>query len=101
MTIGTAGALALALFGGEIIEAVSLAVSAVSTTGPGISEAGTITTAAELSRVQRLVLMPLMLAGRVFLYPAFVLIGVGFFGTGRFVASRRPALMRKIGGKRF
>lgn len=89
MCAGTIGAFALALFGSPIVEALSLSVSAVSTTGPGLSDAGTVATAADLSAPQRLVLMPLMLAGRMFLYPAFVFAGAAFFSAGRELSRRR------------
>lgn len=91
LSAGTAGAIALALFGSGIIEAVSLAVSAVSTAGPAFSENHTVANAAALSGPQRAVLMPLMLAGRVFLYPAFVLAAAGFFRAGRFASSARAS----------
>ena len=102
MTVGTGGALLLALLGSEIMQALTLAVSAVSTAGPALSHSGgTITTAAELSRPERLTLLPLMLAGRVFLYPAFVLAGAGFFAASRALARRRGSFVRgRVGSGR-
>ena len=75
MTLGAVASLVLALFGGGITEAITLTLSALSTAGPGFDDAGGIVTAAELTRPERAVLMPVMLTGRVFLYPAFVAVG--------------------------
>lgn len=78
MTIGAVASLVLALFGEGVTEAITLTLSAISTMGPGVNEAGTsILTAESLTRPERAVLMPVMLAGRVFLYPAFVAVIAG------------------------
>ena len=99
MAVVGPGAVLLAFFGSDINEAITLALSAVSTTGPAIAEdGGTLTTAASVSRADRAVLMPMMLTGRVALYPAFVLAGVVFFGlqrrTSGFLFRRRLARAR-------
>lgn len=83
MTLGAVASLVLALFGEGITEAITLTISAISTTGPGFDEAGAIVDAADLSRPERGVLMPVMLTGRVFLYPAFVAVGAGAAAVGR------------------
>lgn len=84
------GAMLLAFFGSEIIEAFTLAFSAVSTTGPAIANDGTIlVTAADVSRIDRVVLTPLMLMGRLAIYPALVLVGVVWFGAERRIAGAR------------
>ena len=75
MTLGAIASLVLALFGGGITEAITLTLSALSTAGPGFDDAAGIVTAADLTRPERAVLMPVMLTGRVFLYPAFVAVG--------------------------
>ncbi len=77
MTLGAGASLVLALFGEGITEAITLTISAISTTGPGFDETTGIVNAADLSRPERTVLMPVMLTGRVFLYPAFVAVGAG------------------------
>lgn len=75
MTLGAAASLVLGLFGEGVTEAITLTISAISTMGPGFDAEGGIVTAAELTRPERAVLMPIMLTGRVFLYPAFVAVG--------------------------
>lgn len=65
------GSLGIAASGTDLTAAMTLATSAVATAGPGYDSAGvTISDASELSPAARLVLMPLMVAGRVFLFPA-------------------------------
>lgn len=85
LALGAAASLVLALFGEGITEAITLTISAISTTGPGFDETGGIVDAAGLSRPERAVLMPVMLIGRVFLYPAFVAVGAGAAAAGRAV----------------
>lgn len=75
MTLGAVASLVLALFGEGITQSITLTISAISTTGPGFDDVGGIVTAADLSRPERAVLMPVMLTGRVFLYPAFIAAG--------------------------
>jgi len=89
MLIGASvGGVALAFFGGGVVESFSLAFSALSTTGPALASDGTtLVHAADLSAWQRLVLMPAMIAGRVFLYPALVLSGAFWFGAARSLRS--------------
>jgi len=77
MTLGAAASLVLALAGEGITEAITLTISAISTTGPGFGETAGVVTAADMSRPERAVLMPVMLTGRVFMYPAFVAVGAG------------------------
>ena len=78
------GAVALAFFGSDITEALTLAFSAVSTTGPAMAEdGGTLVHAATLSRSDRAAMMPLMLAGRVAITPALVAVSVLFVGIRR------------------
>lgn len=82
MTLGAVASLVLALFGEGISEAITLTLSAISTTGPGFTDDGVgIVSAAELSRPERAVLMPVMLTGRVFLYPAFVTVAAAASAT--------------------
>lgn len=83
MTLGAVASLVLGLFGEGITEAVTLTVSAISTMGPGFDDTQGIVTAADLTRPERGVLMPLMLTGRVFLYPAFVAVGAGAGAVAR------------------
>lgn len=84
------GVLGIAAFGTDLTAAMTLATSAVATAGPGYDSAGlTITNASELSTGARAVLIPLMLAGRVFLFPA----ALAFFLWGRYVL--RTILGRK------
>lgn len=92
MTLGAIASLVLALFGEGITEAITLTISAISTTGPGFDDTGGIVTAAELTRPERAVLMPVMLTGRVFLYPAFVAVGAGVTRAGQ--------RMRAMGARR-
>jgi trk system potassium uptake protein TrkH len=77
MTVGAVASLVLGLFGEGLTEAITLTLSAISTMGPGFDEAGGIVTAADLTSPERAVLMPVMLTGRVFLYPAFIAVGAG------------------------
>jgi trk system potassium uptake protein TrkH len=77
MTVGAVASLVLGLFGEGLTEAITLTLSAISTMGPGFDEAGGIVTAADLTGPERAVLMPVMLTGRVFLYPAFIAVGAG------------------------
>lgn len=83
MLAGGIGSFLLGLLGLDVVEALGLAVSSVSTTGPAPSATGTLVTAADLTGWQRTVLLPMMLAGRMFLYPAFVAVGASFFAVGR------------------
>lgn len=83
------GAMAIGFLGGGIVESFSLAFSALSTTGPAVTGEGTLLVhAADLSAWQRAVLMPMMIAGRVFLYPALVLAGAFWFGAARTARDR-------------
>lgn len=88
MTLGAVASLILALFGEGLAEAITLTISAISTTGPGFDDAGGIMTAADLTRPERAVLMPVMLSGRVFLYPAFVAVGAGLSRVGSGLRAR-------------
>jgi len=90
LTLGAVASLVLGLFGEGMTEAITLTVSAISTTGPGFDDSGGIMTAAELSRPERAVLMPVMITGRVFLYPAFVAAGAGFTAAATVIRSRIP-----------
>ena len=92
MTLGAGASLVLALFGEGITEPITLTISAISTMGPGFDDSGGIVTAAELSRPERAVLMPVMLTGRVFLYPAFVAAGAGVAAVGNASRSMRKRL---------
>jgi len=92
MTLGAGASLVLALFGEGITEPITLTISAISTMGPGFDDSGGIVTAAELSRPERAVLMPVMLTGRVFLYPAFVAAGAGVAAVGNATRSMRKRL---------
>lgn len=90
MGAGVTGAILLTAFGSTVVEGVSLASSAVATTGPALGDGGTtIVTAADLSRPARLVLIPLMIAGRVALYPALVLAAVSVHFVTRRVTPTR------------
>lgn len=91
MTLGGVASVVFALFGDSITGAITLTVSAISTTGPGFDESGAIVDAADLSRPERGVLMPVMLIGRVFLYPAFVAVGAGAAAVAQ---GARRALVR-------
>lgn len=83
MLLGAVASLMLAVFGEGITEAITLTVSAISTMGPGFDDSRGIVTAAELTRPERGVLMPVMLTGRVFLYPAFVASAAGATAIAR------------------
>jgi len=83
MLAGGLGSCVLGLLGFDVLEALGLAVSAVSTAGPAPAADGTLVTAADFTAWQRLALLPLMMAGRMFLYPAFVAVGSGFFAVTR------------------
>ena len=87
MVLGASASLVLALFGEGITEAITLTISAISTSGPGFDDTQSIVTAADLTRPERGVLMPVMLTGRVFLYPAFVASAAAVAGTGRALRS--------------
>lgn len=78
-----AGAFLLSFFGLGIVESLSLAVSALSTSGPGLGDGTTIVHAGDLEVGARVVLMPLMIVGRAFLYPAFALVGLLWFSSQR------------------
>lgn len=70
---GTAGMFGVALFGGDLITSISASLSALSTFGPGLGDLGPFAEARHaLSAPARAVLMPLMLAGRMSIYPVFV-----------------------------
>jgi len=84
MTLGAVASLVLALFGEGITEAITLTISAISTMGPGFDDSQQgIVSATQLSRPERAVLMPVMLTGRVFLYPAFVAGGAALTEVAR------------------
>ncbi|MEM7092869.1 MAG: potassium transporter TrkG [Actinomycetota bacterium] len=92
------GAVALAFFGSDILEALTLALSAVSTTGPALAEdGGTLQSAATLSRSDRAALMPLMLAGRLAITPMLVGVGVVVFGAQRRLSAQ--AFRRRLQGR--
>ena len=67
------GAFALAAFGSDVLAAIWTSISAVSTFGPGVGT-GPSGRLADLSVADRLLLVPLMLAGRLSVLP--VLLGV-------------------------
>lgn len=96
--VGGFGMFCVALFGGDLITAAAASISALSTFGPGLGDLGPFTLAGEaLSRPARAALMPLMLAGRVSIYPLLV--------TAAIVSPalrRRTRAMRRsgIGAKR-
>ena len=77
LTLGAVASLVLALFGEGITQAITLTISAISTMGPGFDDVAGVHSAADLSRPERAVLMPVMLTGRMFLYPAFAVVGSG------------------------
>lgn len=84
MVLAGTGAVALAFFGSDITEALTLAFSAVATAGPAMAEeGGTLVHAATLSRSDRAALMPLVLAGRVAITPALVAVSVVFVAIRR------------------
>jgi len=83
MTLGGVASVIFALFCEGITEAITLTISAISTAGPGFDDVGGISNAAELSRPERGVLMPVMLTGRVFLYPAVLAMGAGVSAVSR------------------
>lgn len=73
IVVGGIGMFFVALFGGDLITAAAASISALSTFGPGLGDLGPFTLAGEaLSRPARAALMPLMLAGRLSIYPLLV-----------------------------
>jgi len=89
MTLGAVASLVLALFGEGITQAITLTMSAISTAGPGFDDTAGIFTAADLSRPERIVLMPVTLTGRMFLFPAFVVVGTGLSAIARKTSNLR------------
>lgn len=83
---GTIGMFGVALFGGDLLTSVSASISALSTFGPGLGELEPFAQHGEvLTAPARAVLMPLMLAGRMSIYPVLV--------AGAIVA---PAIRRRV-----
>lgn len=92
LIVAAVGAVGIALLGGELVTAVSGAISAVANVGPALGEmepggGGVLT----LSRPARAVLMPLMLLGRLEIAP--VLVGAALVGAsgGRWISRIRGA----------
>lgn len=92
-----AGAFLLSFCGLDIVESLSLAASALSTAGPGLGDGTTIAHAGDLEPAARVVLMPLMIAGRAFLYPAFAMLGLLWFTAERRLSAtgRLPSMRRR------
>lgn len=97
MVAGTIGAVVLGLFGQSMVSAISLALGALSTTGAAVAGDTALVSASGLSGAERMALIPMMVAGRVFMYPALVLLGAIWFGAGRQLSARRanPGRLRR------
>lgn len=89
------GVFSLALFGADLVTACSAAVSALSTFGPAFGDlAGSGSVDGVLSFGDQVVLVPLMIAGRLAMYPTFVALSAGGSATKRFVLDLRRDLER-------
>ena len=80
------GAFALAAFGTDVLESIWTSISAISTFGPGVGT-GPFGQLDDFSSPARLVLVPLMLAGRLSVLP--VLLGVVWLARGESLVERR------------
>jgi trk system potassium uptake protein TrkH len=90
------GALGLALAGVDVITALSGAASAISNAGPGLGRLTDPSSAAELAAPARGVLMLVMLAGRVEIYP--LVVGLGAFADWAAPGRRRRMLSTRLAG---
>lgn len=84
------GAFGIAAFGGELVTAVTAAISAVSTVGPALGDLGAFETAEIFGRPARVVLMALMLAGRLSVFPVLVVLAAIMSGAARRRSRARP-----------
>ena len=71
------GVFGVASLGGDLLTAVSGAISALATTGPGLGELSGFADATVLAAPARAVLIALMFLGRLSIYPVVVVIGWG------------------------
>lgn len=95
IAVGALLAAGLTLNGAEFIEGFSLAVGALSTTGLGVSDSDVISSAAGLRWESQAMLMPVMLAGRVFLYPALIVVGAGISVLRRSYRARAVTVLHR------
>lgn len=84
LVVAAAGAIAIAALGGELVTAISGAISAVANVGPGLvdlapGQGGVLA----LSRPARAAMMPLMLLGRLEIAPVLVGVAVGASSLSR------------------
>jgi len=84
-----ATALIVATFGLDIVEALSASVHAVSTAGPVRALDGSVLDPSGWPRPARLALLPAMVSGRLFLYPAAVAGGTLIIELGNQLRLRR------------
>ena len=97
-----AGLMGLALTGADLLTALSGSVSALATFGPALGDFAPGTSLGDLGRWELVVLMALMLAGRVELYPVLdvLLSVVRFPGRVRTAWHRRRRAARTQAGRR-
>jgi trk system potassium uptake protein len=72
LLLGGAGAVALAATGLELVTALSGAISALATMGPALGDLGPLSSVADQPPLARLLLCPLMLAGRLEIAPLLI-----------------------------
>lgn len=83
MVCAGVGAFGLAALGVDLLTALSLSVSSLSTFGPSLGELGAFGDARMLSAPARMVAALLMLAGRVSIYPIMIALGSAVLGARR------------------
>lgn len=86
----TGGVIALALSGSDLVTSLGASISAMGNMGPGLGEAGPASNFAVFTRPARGVLMVLMLAGRLEMFPVLV----AALRLGGSVAGARARLRR-------
>lgn len=92
LLVAALGAVGVAALGTELVGAVSISISALSTVGPGLGDVGPSGDALALTAPARGVLMVVMLAGRLEIYPV---LAAGAVLTGM-VSSPIGALRRRL-----
>ncbi len=76
LAVGGVGAFGIAAFGSDLLTSASASLAALATIGPGLGDLGAFGDVAALDRGARAVLMVLMFAGRLAIYPVLIAVGV-------------------------
>ncbi len=75
LAVGGAGAIGIAAFGSDLLTSTSASLAALATVGPALGDLGAFGDVSALDRGARAVLMVLMFAGRLAIYPLLIAAG--------------------------